>query len=395
MVRRARRQRPAALALASFIVALVVAALVVAALPAPASAQAGLSLDTPFPGVSVQPGATASFTVTVDAAERTRADLSVSGVPTGWSATLRGGGYEVRSVLIDPAKPPEVTLDIAVPDTAAESDQTITMIATGGGTTARLALDVHVAAQAGGTVDLKADFPALQGTADQSFDFTLQLSNNTPQPLTFSLQASGPSGWQVSAHPTSEATAASVTVDAGASQGVTVSAKAPPDVATGDYPIELQAVSGDHTAQAQLGVHITGRVEMQLTTPDQRLNTNANAGEQKGFAVTVVNNGTSPLTGVALSGTGPTDWKIAFDPATLDDIAPGTSVAATANITPSADAIAGDYVVTLKAGTQDANESIDVRVTVETSPLWGVIGALLILAALGGLVWVFRRYGRR
>lgn len=391
MVRRARRQRPAALALASFFIA----ALAVAASPISAAAQSGLSLTTPFPGVSVQPGATASFTVTIGASEPTRADLSVSGVPTGWTATLRGGGYEVRSVLIDPKKPPEVTVDVAVPDDAAEGNQTITVAASGGGATARLALDLHVAAQAGGTVDLKADFPALQGTSDQSFDFTLQLSNSTPQPLTFSLQASGPDGWQVSAHPTSEATAASVTVDAGANQGVTVTAKPPPDAATGDYPIALQAVSGDHTAQVQLGVHITGRVEMQLTTPDQRLNTTANAGDAKALAISVVNSGTSPLTGVALSGSGPTDWKITFDPATLDQVDPTTVGPATANITPSADAIAGDYVVTLTAKSGDTTETLDIRVTVETSPVWGVVGVLLILLALGGLAWVFRRYGRR
>jgi uncharacterized repeat protein (TIGR01451 family) len=186
-----------------------------------------------------------------------------------------------------------------------------------------------------------------------------------------------------------------VAVDAGSQEGPTVTAKAPPDAATGDYPIAVAAVSGDHTAQAQLGVHITGRVEMQLTTPDQRLNTNANAGETQQFTVTIVNNGTSPLNGVALSGTGPSDWKIEFDPATVDQVAPNQAVNATANITPSANAIAGDYVVTLKGSTQDANESIDVRVTVETSPIWGIIGALLILLAIGGLVWVFRRYGRR
>jgi uncharacterized membrane protein len=269
------------------------------------------------------------------------------------------------------------------------------VVASGGGTTARLALDLHVAAQAGGTVGLKADFPALQGTSDQSFDFTLQLSNDTPQPLTFSLQASGPTGWQVSAHPTSQATAASVTVDAGANEGVTVTAKPSPDVATGDYPIALEAVSGDHTAEAKLGVHITGRVEMQLTTPDQRLNTNANAGEAKGLAVSVVNSGTSPLTGVSLSGTGPSDWKVTFDPATIDQIESGTSATANAIITPSANAIAGDYVVTLSASTEGANETLQIRVTVETSPIWGIVGLLLILLAIGGLAWVFRRYGRR
>jgi uncharacterized membrane protein len=288
-----------------------------------------------------------------------------------------------------------VTLDIDVPDDAPESDATVTLTATAGDDTASLALDIHVAAQAGGSVSMEADFPTLQGTVDQSFDFSLNLSNDTPQPLTFSLQASGPAGWQVSARPASEETAASVTVEAGSQQRITATAQPSPDASTGEYPIQVVAVSGDQTASADLTVQITGRVEMQLTTADQRVNTTANAGSARPFDVVIVNNGTSPLTNVQLSGTGPTDWDITFDQPTIDQIEAGATQTATATITPSANAIAGDYVVTLSASTEGANESLQVRVTVETSPIWGIVGILLILAAIGGLVWVFRRYGRR
>lgn len=365
------------------------------AIAAPVAAQADLTLSTPFPGVSVQPGATASFPVTVHAAESTRVDLALQDVPDGWTATMHGGGYEVRSVLVDPAEPPQVTVDVDVPDDAAEGDTSLTLVATGGGETAQLKIDVHVAPTAGGTVAMEADFPTLQGTVDQSFEFSLQLNNDTPGPLTFSLQATGAAGWQVSAHPASEATAASVTVEAGANQRLTATAQPPPDATTGEYPIQVVAVSGDQTASADLTVQITGRVEMQLTTPDQRVNTNANAGSPRTFDVVIVNNGTSPLTNVQLTGTGPTEWDVTFDQPTIDQVEAGATATATATITPSANAIAGDYVVTLSASTEGANESLQVRVTVETSPIWGVIGLLLILAAIGGLVWVFRRYGRR
>ncbi|MGH2444871.1 MAG: NEW3 domain-containing protein [Candidatus Limnocylindria bacterium] len=372
-----------------------VIALLIAAVATPVAAQSELTLTTPFPGVSVQPGATASFPVTVGAAEPTRADLSVEDVPNGWTASLHGGGYEVQSVLVDPDDPPAVSLDVTVPDDAAEGDATITMVATGGDDSAELAVTLHVAAQAGGSVGMEADFPTLQGTVDQSFEFSLQLSNDTPQPLTFSLQAAGPSGWQVSARPSSEETAASVTVEAGAQERLTATAQPPPDAPTGEYPIQVVAVSGDHTATADLSVQVTGRVEMQLTTAGQRLNTTANAGAPREMGVVVVNNGTSPLTSVQLSGSGPTDWEVAFAVPTIEQIAPGATGTATATITPSANAIAGDYVVTLNATTEGANESVELRVTVETSPVWGIIGLLLIVAAVGGLVWVFRRYGRR
>jgi uncharacterized membrane protein len=64
-------------------------------------------------------------------------------------------------------------------------------------------------------------------------------------------------------------------------------------------------------------------------------------------------------------------------------------------MTPSGDAIAGDYVVSFTATNDQANASQDIRVTVETSLLWGLVGVVLIVAVLGGLYWVFRTYGRR
>ena len=78
-----------------------------------------------------------------------------------------------------------------------------------------------------------------------------------------------------------------------------------------------------------------------------------------------------------------------------DEIAPGESAPATAHITPSGNAVAGDYQISLSATNADANEQIDVRVTVETAPIWGIVGILLVVATIGGLVLVFRRYGRR
>jgi uncharacterized membrane protein len=62
---------------------------------------------------------------------------------------------------------------------------------------------------------------------------------------------------------------------------------------------------------------------------------------------------------------------------------------------PSGNAVAGDYVVTLTASGEGVEETLDIRVTVETSPLWGLVGLGLIALTLGAMVWVFRRYGRR
>lgn len=372
----------------------VAAALLVTAFPGPVAA--AVTLTTPYVGIDVQPGSTATFDLALQATERTRVDLSVDGAPEGWTARLRGGGMQVTSVLVDPASPPELQLAVSVPADAEEGPQQLTVTATSGSAATSLALTVNVAVAAGGSVELTTDVPVQRGASDLTFPFTLELRNDTPAQLTFSLQAVGPSGWQVTAQPTGETQAASFSVDAGATKSIDVEAVPPEIVEAGTYPLAVQAVgSGGRNAAIELTVEITGRVDMGFSTADERLNAQATAGSSTELTVVISNNGTAPLEAVNLTASAPSGWQVTFDPATVDGVAAQQAANAVAQIQPSSDAIAGDYVVTMTAQNDEASESVEIRVTVETSPVWGVVGLLLIAAAVGGLYAVFRRFGRR
>jgi len=355
----------------------------------------GLLVTAPYPAVSVAPGTTAQFDLNVTADDPVRVDLTIEDVPEGWSTTLRGGGREVSSVFADPTEPPELVLDVSVPEEATAGTTTITVVGRDGADTARLPLDVTVVAADGGEVALTTDVPARRGTAEDTFEFSLELQNDTPQQLTFELQAVGPRGWTVSVEPSGEADATSVTVDARGSQTLTLTATPPPQVSEGAFALRADAVAGEQAAGIDLVAEVTGRVEMELTTPDARLNTTATAGAARELDVVVNNLGTAPLVGLGLSGSGPSEWEITFEPATVENVAPGDSAPVTAIITPSANAVAGDYVVTLQATGEGIDQSVDIRVTVETPPIWGIVGVGLIVLTLAGMVWIFRRYGRR
>jgi len=355
----------------------------------------GLLVTAPYPAVSVAPGTTAQFDLNVTADDPVRVDLTIEDVPEGWSTTLRGGGREVSSVFADPTEPPELVLDVSVPEEATAGTTTITVVGRDGADTARLPLDVTVVAADGGEVALTTDVPARRGTAEDTFEFSLELQNDTPQQLTFELQAVGPRGWTVSVEPSGEADATSVTVDARGSQTLTLTATPPPQVSEGAFALRADAVAGEQAAGIDLVAEVTGRVEMELTTPDARLNTTATAGAARELDVVVNNLGTAPLVGLGLSGSGPSEWEITFEPATVENVAPGDSAPVTAIITPSANAVAGDYVVTLEATGEGIDQSVDIRVTVETPPIWGIVGVGLIVLTLAGMVWIFRRYGRR
>ncbi len=377
------------------LVALVAASLLTTLSVAPVSAQTGLAITTPFPSVTVQAGANVSFELTISADERARVDLSVEGLPDGWSASLSGGGNEVQTALVDADAPATVSLSVDVAEDAPSGTTTLTVIGAAGDETAELELDLNVAEAGGGTVSLESDYPSLRGPADTDFQFNLTLHNDTPRQLTFSLNAQGPAGWQVSVQPSGETRAASVTVDARGTQRLEVTATPNATATSGTYPVAVTTVADEYQADIQLGVEISGTVEMDVTTPDERLNTTANAGSTRDFEVLVVNNGSSPLNDVSMVGTGPSEWEITFEPDALAQIAPGDTASATAHITPSGNAVAGDYQIHLSAQTEDANESIDVRVTVETAPIWGIVGIGLVVLTLAGMVWIFRRYGRR
>jgi uncharacterized membrane protein len=394
------RRRAAVIGLTALICSLLVTSLG----PGPVSAADTLTVFTPYPAVSVAPGSKVSFTLTVKTNVRRQVALAVSGVPTGWTATLHGGGYVIDAVTADPtASTPEVRLDVTVPADATAQTARIAVTGSAGSLSDRLALALTVSPQAGGSVDLKSDFPVLQGPASGTFSFSLTLSNDTPQDLTFSLGATGPAGWTVSARPSSQEQASSTIVNAGSTSTISVSADPPAGVSAGDYPITVTANSGSQTVDAQLGVTIVGDYKLTLTTPDGRLNASGNAGSQISRSLSVQNDGSAPLTGVKVSATPPSGWKVTFSPSdTIEQIAPGQDGQVTALITPSGDAVAGDYVVsfTASAASADASGSAasasqEIRVTVETSLVWGLVGLLLIAAVLGGLYWVFRTYGRR
>ncbi len=363
--------------------------------PVGVSAADPVTITTPYPAVSVSAGTKVSFDLTVKADRERQVALSVSGAPASWGAVFRGGGFIVDSVTATKdGTPPDVRLDLSVPPDA-KGTTSMTVTASSGGFTATLPLSVRVNEGGGGSVSMTADYPTLRGTATQTFNFSLNLRNDTPEDLTFSLAAQGPDGWTVTAKPTSQSQAASAVVKAGEAATISVEADPPSDVQAGDYPIQVSATAGDKTASQQLGVTITGNYKVTVTTPDQRLSASGGAGSTINETIRVQNDGSAPLTDVTFDKTAPSNWDVTFSPSTVDSIAPGAYQDVTAAIKPAGDAIAGDYVVNISAKSKESSGNADFRITVETSPVWGIVGLLLIAAIIAGLVWVFRAYGRR
>jgi uncharacterized membrane protein len=356
---------------------------------------ATFDLTTPYPAVTIQPGNTVTFPLDIAVPAPERVGLAVSGAPKGWTANLRGGGNIVNAVFAGGTTAATVDLSVTVPQDATPGSQTLTVTATADQGTRALPIEVTVLGDTGGAITLTSDFPQLSGAPTSTFSYSLTLANTGTQKQTYTLQGQGPDGWTVSVHPSSNGQALTDTVDGGATDTLSVTAEPPSTVTAGSYPIQVSVASGSQSATTNLEADVTGAPAVTLSTPNQVLNAQVTAGSTGTVSLVVTNTGSTVLQNVAVTASAPTGWTTTFAPTTIDTIQPGSAATVVATMKPSSDALAGDYDVTFTVTAGTATANVDIRTTVQTSPLWGFIGLALIVIVIVGLGWVFRRFGRR
>jgi uncharacterized membrane protein len=376
--------------------ALAIGALLIGVLAPPVSAAGGLEVTTPFPAVVVAPGSKVSFDLTITSTVTGDVALSLDGVPAGWTASIHGGGFVVDGAAVQAGKEATVRLDVAVPGDAAESTQTIRVDATLGSARDVLPIAIRINSTAAGDVTLQTTTPTLTGPSDATFPFSLTLQNNTAQDVTVSVTATTDApNWDVKAQIAGQEQAAATVVQAGGSTTISVTATPAKDAPAGSYKVHVEAKAGDRTIPGDLEVQITGSFTATLTGPGGILSARGAAGSETTQQLIVTNTGTAPLTNVKLSAQPPANWNIRFDPETVASVDPAVPTTVNAIITPSGDAVAGDYVVSFTATADQTTATQSIRFTVETSPIWSLISLGIIVAILGGLLYVFRTYGRR
>jgi len=89
----------------------------------------GLYLMTDYPAVTVRPGTTATVPLRLQNFNLPpeRYQLSVTGVPSGWTASLLGGGQPVAAAMPGPDQNVSLQLRLEVPADAGMTAQTITV----------------------------------------------------------------------------------------------------------------------------------------------------------------------------------------------------------------------------------------------------------------------------
>lgn len=352
-----------------------------------------ITLYTPYTKISVPPGESIDYSVDVinNGGAVGTADLAVTGLPEGWSYELKSGGWAVQELAVLPREKKNVSFKLQVPYRVEKGTYHFQLVAKG---STRLPLTVSISEQGSFKSEFNTDQANMEGAANSTFTFNSTLRNPSSEEQVYGLRAQVPQGWNALFRANGKQVS-SVSIGANQTQNITIELDPPDHLGAGSYKIPIVASTSGMSSDLELEVVITGSYNLALTTPTGKLSTSITAGGEEKVELQVKNTGSAPLKNVEMKSSVPVDWTISFEPSKIDVIAPGQHAQVVATINAARKSVAGDYVANLEAKAPEKSATASFRFSVRTPLLWGWLGILIIIGALGGVYYLFRKYGRR
>jgi uncharacterized repeat protein (TIGR01451 family) len=359
----------------------------------------GLAMSTPYPSQTVRAGEPVSLSLTIKNYNLPPQDvvtLGVAQLSPGWKVSFVGGGRPITAVSVGTDQETIVTARLDPPSGIKAGTYRFVLVARGSSATASLPIALTFGQVQPAKLTLTAELPVLRGPGSSSFKYRLTLKNDGDQDLLVNLDAQTPQGFQVTFTPAfGSQQVTSLPIKAGEAKDLDTEVSLPQQITAGNYEVDVRAAGGGASAQIKLKLEVTGRPDLQVTTPEGRLSGRAYAGSDSTFTVVVKNRGSAPARNVEVSSFEPTGWKVSFEPSKIAEIKPNGEEQVKATVRPGPKALTGDYILTLRANAGDVSTSVDYRIQVWTSRLWGVVGLGFVAAAIIVLGMMVSRYGRR
>jgi len=254
-------------------------------------------------------------------------------------------------------------------------------------------------------------YPEIQAEAGTAYEFTFKVTydiGDEPFGLeedvtdkVFDIIVEYPEGWFAAATPAyqKEVEITAVKLKNATEESLRVVALPLIDMEPGEFDIKViikSTIEDDPLeGSTELKAIVTSTYKMDLKTKSGRLSTEVTSGKDNHYKLIITNNGSSNIENISLSSNEPEGWKIKFDTEEIEVLEAGEDIEIDANISPADKAIAGDYVVKFSASSDNAEDDIELRITVETPTIWGIIGIAVIVIVIVGVAFIFARLGRR
>lgn len=362
----------------------------------------GIILYTPYTSRSVTPGKSLSYNVEVINRTNSIQDVnfSVQGLPASWQSTLTAGTTPIQKIAIKPKSlgkknSQNIDLDLEIPLKIKKGNYHFRLVGkTDSGKEFILPLEIDVTEQGIFKTELQVDQANMEGYTDSNFNYNFTLKNRTATKQNYALTADAPRGWDVRFRVSGDFVT-SVSLGSNESKSIFVKVTPPENVKADTYKMKIKATSGSTSDEVPIETVIKGKYDLNLSTPSGRLSTEVTAGGEKDVKLSLKNTGTVALRDIKLTSSSPADWNVEFDTKQIPKLTPGATTTVIATVKASNKAIAGDYQMDVNAKTPEAASKASFRVTVNKSVAWGSVGILIIVLVVGGIGYLFKKYGRR
>ena len=364
----------------------------------------GISVSPEYTGVIVPEGEDVSIDLIVTNRGRSdeNIDLALTSIPKGWKAWIKTYSFAVTGVHVksdtsknltlkaepnQDLKPGTYTFDIL----AQTQDR---QLASSSQVVVELTEKKEVKKIRG--VNIITSYPVLRGPTGAKFEFSLEVENKLDKDSIFNLSYQGPENWDINFKPAYEQKfISSLRLKANQSQTMAVEVKPSPWEKPGDYRILVKVNSPEAKGEVTLSVVLTGTHNLEAGTASGLLSLDALKGKSANLSIFVKNSGSATLNNIQLLSLKPENWKVEFSPEKIDSLPPQELKQVEISITPSEQALVGDYSVGLSVDSGKVTKNLEFRVTVKASAAWGWIGIGIIVLVMLGLVVLFIRLGRR
>lgn len=383
------------------------AALLVAALglvTAPLfAAYEGIAVSTSYPSLNIseqQSGDMIVYDLQVkdyDVAPG-RVDLSVNGLPEGWQYQFVGGGGLVSAVFAQPDSPVSVKLWVIPAEGVKAGSYDFSVVADSreAQSSYELPLTVTMGQKLPERLSVESEGESVEGTPGSDLSFQFTIHNNSAAESLIDLASQAPDGFSVKfSEQYGSKTVNNVSIGAGGSSTLKATVTPPQGVSEGSYPVSVIAKAGGVSASASQELVIKGQPKLSLTAEGDLLSFSANSGKAKTIKLELQNSGTADAKDVKFSANTPSGWSATFAPEKVDSVAAGKTEEVQMTVTPSSQAITGDYQMTVRAQSSTSTISQIFRVTIKTGTLLGLVSILVIAIAVLILVLTMKKFGRR
>ncbi|MEM3434138.1 MAG: NEW3 domain-containing protein [Candidatus Methanomethyliaceae archaeon] len=360
----------------------------------------GLTMTSSYSGLSVESGNSATFTITLANTGGTDELVNFKmATPEGWTVKIsaQDQSASISSIYLQSGQKSTLTLKVTPPDNLEFGTYNLTLTATSsdGVLTSSLPLSVSVI-EPSGKISVLTTFTEVTAQAGAVLKYPITIKNQWSVNVLLYLSADAPKNWEV-AFMSGDTSISSLSLASGQSIDLVVKVIPPSAVSIGNYTTTVKVASDDgkFSCTVDLKSKIVGSYALQITP--STYSTATTTGSSTSITARVTNTGLSPVSSVRLSVSAPSDyWEVTTTPNQISSLAPGESVTFSIAVKSPADSIAGDYIITMRAySDQTSSDQVQVRVTLSASTSWIIYGVLVAVATIVALVVIFRKFGRR